>query len=128
MYKLSRCLSLCHSVIIDPETGEYSSTSPDELALVEGAAQCGFKFLSRSTDMIIEIQKGMTDSNEPQNIEKEFYILYAVLDFDSERKCMSVIVRSQKSGQIFVITKGADSTIEKRLKEEYFVDGSQEND
>jgi len=31
-------LALCHSVVIDKRTGKMNSASPDELALVDGAA------------------------------------------------------------------------------------------
>jgi len=27
-------LVLCHSIVVDPRTGDYNSSSPDELALV----------------------------------------------------------------------------------------------
>jgi phospholipid-transporting ATPase len=30
-------IALCHSIIVDPRTNSYSSSSPDELALVNGA-------------------------------------------------------------------------------------------
>lgn len=45
---------------------------------------------------------------------KRRYNLLNVIEFDSTRKRMSVIVRSPE-GKIFVICKGADSIIEKRL-------------
>ena len=34
-------LSLCHSIVIDKRTGKLNSSSPDELALVEGAQRHG---------------------------------------------------------------------------------------
>lgn len=61
-----------------------------------------------------------------KNME-EAYLLYAVLEFDSDRKCMSVIIRSERSGQIFLITKGADAAIEKRLNTEYSDSNSEEH-
>jgi phospholipid-transporting ATPase len=35
-------LALCHTVITDPKSGKFNSSSPDELALVEGACKMGF--------------------------------------------------------------------------------------
>ena len=32
-------LALCHDIVIDKRTGKMNAASPDELALVEGAAQ-----------------------------------------------------------------------------------------
>ena len=43
------------------------------------------------------------------------YELLNVIEFDSARKRMSVIVRNP-DGQIMIICKGADSIIEKRLR------------
>ena len=43
------------------------------------------------------------------------YQLLEVIEFDSTRKRMSVIVRTPE-GKILVICKGADSIIEKRLR------------
>ena len=37
-------LALCHSIVIDKRTKKMNSASPDELALVEGAAQQGYEF------------------------------------------------------------------------------------
>lgn len=49
-------LALCHSVIIDPASGKYNAQSPDELALVDGAAAVGYIFKSRDADLNIEIE------------------------------------------------------------------------
>ena len=46
-------LALCHSVIIDKRTNKLNSSSPDELALVEGAANQGFSFESKDADGLI---------------------------------------------------------------------------
>ena len=43
-------LALNHSIIIDQRTGDYSSSSPDELALVKAAKQFGFEFKDRDPD------------------------------------------------------------------------------
>ena len=47
--------------------------------------------------------------------EERQYKLLNVIEFDSTRKRMSVIVRTPE-GKILVICKGADSIIEKRLR------------
>ncbi len=39
-----------------------------------------------------------------------YYELLHVLDFDSNRKCMSVILRDER-GQVYLFTKGAESSI-----------------
>ena len=40
----------------------------------------------------------------------EYQVLH-VLEFDSHRKCMSVIVREKGTDQVVLYTKGADSAI-----------------
>jgi magnesium-transporting ATPase (P-type) len=40
-------LSLCHAIVIDERTGKFNSSSPDELALVDGAMQSGYEFVGR---------------------------------------------------------------------------------
>ena len=106
-------LSLCHTVITDTKQNEagvaytvYNASSPDELALVNGARHLGFKFASRDDDgnMVCEMWDG-----------ERSYKLLNVIEFDSTRKRMSVIVRNPE-GKVLVICKGADSIIEKRLK------------
>jgi len=98
-------LALCHEVIIDPSTGKYNASSPDEQALVDGAAVCGFKFYSRDSDMIIEIKIEATQ-------EKLKYKLLNILPFNSTRKRMSVVVNDLQTDQIVLLCKGADSIIE----------------
>jgi magnesium-transporting ATPase (P-type) len=48
-------LTLCHTVIVDISKNEYSASSPDELALVEGAKMLGYEFISKNEDQIVEV-------------------------------------------------------------------------
>jgi len=43
-------LAVCHTVVIDKNTGAYNSASPDELALVEGVRDFGFEFINKDKD------------------------------------------------------------------------------
>ena len=111
-------LGLCHTVIcdekLDKETDEpytiFNASSPDELALVNGARHLGFVFKARDDEgqMVCETAWDGT----PQS-----YKLLKVIEFDSTRKRMSVIVRTPDE-RILVLCKGADSVIEKRLKKD----------
>ena len=82
-------MALCHSVIIDPETQTYNSTSPDELALVEGAKNLGYEFKARNSDGEITI---LMDQLE------EKYLLHNVFEFNSDRKRMSVVLQDLSLG------------------------------
>merc|ERR1719402_2116338 len=62
-------LSVCHTVI--PEKGEdgsivnYNAASPDEKALVEGAALYGYEFINRTHEsVIIRTSSGVEESYE----------------------------------------------------------------
>lgn len=106
-----RALALCHSVLSDkPEPNtkpyllEYKAESPDEAALVAAARDVGFPFVSKNKDTLtIEVMG-----------QVEQYTLLQMIEFNSTRKRMSVIVRNSQ-GQIILYTKGADSVIYQRL-------------
>ena len=75
------------------------------MALVNGARHLGFAFKERDEEgnMVCEAWG-----------EERKYHLLNVLEFDSARKRMSVILR-EPSGKIMLLCKGADSIIEARL-------------
>ena len=114
-YKLKEfveALGVCHTVITEPKVAKngkpyvaYNASSPDELALVNGARHLGFGFRERDEDgnMVIDSWDGVRK-----------YKLLNLIEFDSTRKRMSVIVRTPED-KLMLICKGADSIIEKRL-------------
>lgn len=106
-------LGLCHTVITDVKQDklgrpfvQYNASSPDELALVNGARHLGFFFRERDeeSNMVCETWDGI-----------KHYKLLNLIEFDSTRKRMTVVVRTE-DGNVLVICKGADSIIEKRLR------------
>ncbi|KZT71083.1 phospholipid-translocating P-type ATPase [Daedalea quercina L-15889] len=106
-----RALAICHSVLSDrpepheqPYYIEYKAESPDEAALVAAARDVGFPFVQKTREGIdIEIMG-----------QPERHQLLQLIEFNSTRKRMSVIVRNPQ-GQIVLYTKGADSVIYQRL-------------
>jgi len=101
-----RVLALCHTVLADERGGKrvYSSTSPDESALVGVAADNGFEFLRREEGVLHVRVQGETEAHE----------LLCVLEFTSERKRMSVVVRTPE-GRLLLLCKGADAVVVPRL-------------
>jgi len=102
-------MAVCHTVVpeLDPRAPSgvrYQASSPDEAALVKGAAALGYTFLVRRPRSITVRMLGE---------EREYEIL-AVLEFNSTRKRMSVIVRTPE-GKVVLYTKGADTVIMERL-------------
>ena len=103
-------LSTCHAVI--PEKSDekpygiaFQASSPDEGALVEAAADLGYLFKERHPEDI---------SVEVNGIQYKVPIL-ANLEFTSERKRSSVIIRHPETNEIVLYCKGSDDLILKRL-------------
>jgi magnesium-transporting ATPase (P-type) len=127
-----RILGLCHTVLVeqqqlgdedtvperkDPDAEEreeaprgmngltYQAASPDEAALVEAAQKIGFEFYARDQHTVSIRVHG----------EEEKWKLLNVLEFNSDRKRMSVIVEDPFDGKIKLFCKGADTMIYDRL-------------
>jgi phospholipid-translocating ATPase len=103
-------LAFCHTVIAEvpdpdkPYEIVYKAQSPDEAALVATARDVGFTFVAREQDTMIMDAMG----------ERREMALLHVLEFNSTRKRMSVIMRGE-DGRVVLICKGADSVIYERL-------------
>ncbi|XP_040278383.1 phospholipid-transporting ATPase IB [Bufo bufo] len=102
-------LAVCHTVVPEKEDDKiiYQASSPDESALVKGARKLGYTFTGRTPDSVIIDAMGTEQSFELLN----------VLEFSSNRKRMSVIVRTP-SGHLRLYCKGADNVIFERLSRE----------
>ncbi|XP_032069923.1 phospholipid-transporting ATPase IC [Thamnophis elegans] len=100
-------LAICHTVMVDASDGElnYHAASPDEEALVTAARNLGFVFLSRTQNTITISEMGIVKT----------YDVLAILDFNSDRKRMSVITRDP-NGTIKLYCKGADTVMFERLR------------
>lgn len=68
----------------------YQAASPDEGALVTAARNFGFVFLSRTQDTITISEMG----NETT------YEMLALIDFNSDRKRMSIIRKNAKTASL----------------------------
>uniref|UniRef100_A0A452QL95 Phospholipid-transporting ATPase n=1 Tax=Ursus americanus TaxID=9643 RepID=A0A452QL95_URSAM len=103
-----RLLAICHTVMVQEKDSEYQlvyqAASPDEEALVTAARNFGYVFLARTQDSITVMELG----------EERVYQVLAMMDFNSIRKRMSVLVRNPE-GSIYLYTKGADMVIFERL-------------
>lgn len=106
-----RCLTLCHDCTIlevdaprskggDTKQKLLTGSSLDEQCLLNKVKSLGAaQFAQRTAQSIqIEIEGRVED-----------YDVLAINEFTSERKLMSLIVRSKATGQLFVFAKGAES-------------------
>ncbi|KAL5011267.1 hypothetical protein ScPMuIL_009818 [Solemya velum] len=92
----------------------YEAESPDELALVRAAASYGCCLVKRTSEKVIVWLPYMESQVDFEALE--------IIQFDSTRKRMSVIIRNPLSREIILFTKGADSAIlsilDKKFKHE----------
>uniref|UniRef100_A0A8C2E6U1 Phospholipid-transporting ATPase n=1 Tax=Cyprinus carpio TaxID=7962 RepID=A0A8C2E6U1_CYPCA len=97
-----------HTVVPEREGNQiiFQASSPDEGALVKGAKSLGFVFTARTPHSVIIEARGT----------EQTYELLNVLEFSSNRKRMSVIVRTP-TGKLRLYCKGADNMIFERLNE-----------
>lgn len=106
-------MAICNDVIIGQERDGslvYQSSSPDEVAITIGASCSGTRLVERKSSFL-----SITRAHESTRMHT-FEIL-AVLEFNSTRKRMSIILR-RADGSIVLYCKGADSIIWERLAAE----------
>lgn len=117
-------LALCHSCLPkrcddnkheenNEDPIEYQSSSPDELALVTAARDLGYVILNRNGKLLTI--KTFPDGFEKEPLLEDYEILETI-DFNSNRKKMSVLVRMPNNpNRVLLVCKGADNVILERL-------------
>uniref|UniRef100_A0A5K4FA05 Phospholipid-transporting ATPase n=1 Tax=Schistosoma mansoni TaxID=6183 RepID=A0A5K4FA05_SCHMA len=123
-------LALCHTVEVSEDNEEkqngtdetmcldsfYQATSPDEKALVIGAAKLGIQFMGKllnennSHSRIYRLEYDQFLQNGSDQSEIMEYSIDAVLEFDSVRKRMSIMAK-HPDGTYHIHSKGAESSI-----------------
>lgn len=110
-------MATCNTAVIgsvNSQTGmrSYQSSSPDEVAIVEAAAGLGAALVERKlTSVTVRV---IVNETSLETATTKFKIL-AVLEFDSTRKRMSVILRDERN-RYWIYSKGADAVMLPRLK------------
>ena len=103
-------LAVCHSVIPEEDPNEkygiaFQASSPDESALVLAAADFGYIFTGRTSE-------GITLKIRGETVQVP---VLANLEFTSERKRSTVIIRHPETDEIVLYCKGADDLILSRI-------------
>lgn len=100
---------LCHSLILEEGAEDaqpvYQGPSPDEVALVDAARQMGFVFKNRAQSAVTLNMLG----------KEVTYEILNVMEYSSERGCMSVIARCPDS-TVRLYCKGADSKVMQKVR------------
>ena len=112
-----KILSLAHMCAVETFTNKegtiekfYNGPSPDEVALVEYASYMEFDCINSEKDYI-----SMTSNKTLTRYE-----VYRRMDFNSDRKRMSVLLKDPLDNQYKLLIKGADSIIKSRLDKNQF--------
>lgn len=95
------------AVDISDAPPEYQGQSPDEVALVTSAREYGITLLKRGLDTIVIDHFGTNET----------YTVLAELEFNSDRKRMSMVLRCP-DGKVRMYTKGADTIMLTLLERE----------
>eukprot|EP00768_Dysnectes_brevis_P005685 gnl/Dysnectes_brevis/420_a463_2027.p1 GENE.gnl/Dysnectes_brevis/420_a463_2027~~gnl/Dysnectes_brevis/420_a463_2027.p1 ORF type:complete len:1457 (-),score=699.61 gnl/Dysnectes_brevis/420_a463_2027:62-4432(-) len=110
LYRTVRSIAQCHNVTPVTEEEEdgtlrvvdFQASSPDEVALVRFALDCGLHLVRRELKFLELVG--------PDG-ELERLSILEVFPFSSATKRMAIITRSQDSGDIALHVKGADNVI-----------------
>jgi magnesium-transporting ATPase (P-type) len=105
-----RCLCICHDVVQMKFEGKdevsYTGSSQDEITFLNMCRDVGFvHFVERESNKIRISVRG----------EIESYTVLKIVEFTSERKRMSVIVRRESDSKVINFIKGADVSIIPRV-------------
>ncbi|KXG26001.1 hypothetical protein SORBI_3006G040500 [Sorghum bicolor] len=97
-------MALCNTVVpirSNGDTVSYKAQSQDEVALVNAAGNLNMMLISK-------------DSSTAEicfNGSKFLYELLDILEFTSDRKKMSIVVKEGQTGKILLLSKGADEAL-----------------
>ena len=104
------CVALCHTVVPEKQDNGkivFQAQSPDEVALCQVAEKNNYLFIDRT--------QGTLTLMGPNG--KERFGLEALIEFSSDRRRMSVIVKNSDA-RITLYTKGADNVMLKIVRHE----------
>lgn len=101
-------LALCHTITPELNSGgeiNFQGTSPDEEALVIAAHALGYTLnLATGSHYILKL-----------GTQKQKYKIIGVNEFNSNRKRMSIVVKSERDDSVVLYCKGADNVIKPLL-------------
>ena len=97
-------MAVCHSALVEEE--RYVSSSPDEVALLTGAAKAGFIYRTKKGNTL-----EMYDVTNDNKINADVLI---EIPFESRLKSMRVVVKL--NGTFMLLVKGADEVMLRKCK------------
>ncbi|KAK4485891.1 hypothetical protein RD792_008542 [Penstemon davidsonii] len=99
-----KVMAICNTVIpVQSKNGSisYKAQSQDEEALVRAAARLHMVFVNKNGNFV----------DIKFNASPIQYEVLDILEFTSDRKRMSIVVKDSQSGKIILLSKGADEAI-----------------
>jgi len=118
MQDFFRALAVCHTVIPEEARGEageirYQAESPDEQAFVAAAREFGSHLVRRTVDTV-GVRERRPGEAEGAAAPEVTYKVLNTIEFDSDRKRMSVIFQAPGQLDYTLFCKGADEVILQR--------------
>jgi phospholipid-translocating ATPase len=114
--RLLELLSVCHTVQVNESSKEkYQASSPDEFCFVEFCNRLNIIFEGDKKGANRSGGGGGGSANKIREVNFQSrtrrYEIMQVLDFDSTRKRMSIILKNLDTGKYTLFCKGADSAV-----------------
>jgi len=118
-----KALSVAHQCMPEKQTDALNNTSyvyqgpsPDEIALVEMAQAHGYEYIYGS-EQSRKIRRKIKDQiTQEWHIEETIdFKVFRIIEFNSDRKRMSILVQDPTDGYFKLYCKGADSVIKERI-------------
>eukprot|EP00477_Mikrocytos_mackini_P001498 GAHX01001611.1.p1 GENE.GAHX01001611.1~~GAHX01001611.1.p1 ORF type:complete len:1200 (-),score=219.20 GAHX01001611.1:28-3627(-) len=115
-------LASCHTVlayVCKDNDIDYQASSPDERCLVLQSAKYGYYFYGRKSEQLSIGNQRFDGQIILINIKgrQHLFEVLDIIEFTSDRKRMSVIVKDPRDNKIKIFCKGADSVIHSNLLE-----------
>lgn len=112
--KFFELISLCHTVQIDlMDKTKFQASSPDEMCFVDFCHNLNIIFEGDRKTSSTSVNKTRTINFLNRRVN---YEIMQILEFDSTRKRMSIIVKEENTNKYVLYCKGADSAILSKCK------------
>ena len=102
--------------------GEPFDSEPNKTSLIDDdVSKTIYSQINTLSDAEMDFDRKNTEMRHPKRFQNETEVIYSIeqrMDFTSDRKRMSILVRDPRDEKFKLYTKGADSEIKKRLKKD----------
>ena len=106
---------------VNGDTINFQGPSPDEIALVEFAQNHGYEFWDGNQSKQVVRRRIKNNQGQWEELDKMQFTILRKIEFNSDRKRMSIVVKDHEDGFNKLYIKGADNIIKERLSTECYM-------